>query len=178
MSAHASPFEQESSIALTCDSSATWMGSHASTSGTELTRPSEEWNALPQKTRYIRVTNSGPQLPKWIKPTVSAFSAIQNLQENWDSYGGKIIRHDLIKQSLIMLASIMEWNSPAPSVVPLGDGGIQIEWHKNQQDLEIIFSAEESPQFYYMNRKTGMDQEGFASADKYPTLTLLLRKIS
>lgn len=102
-------------------------------------------------------------LPAWVGPTISAFVGIQNLSENWDSYAGKPINRDLIKQSLYTLGLIMQAESPTPSVVPLGDGGIQVEWHRRQQDLEIVFSANEAPQFYYTNRLTGLEHEGFAN---------------
>jgi hypothetical protein len=98
-----------------------------------------------------------------VKPTISAFIGIQNLRENWNSYGGKSINNDLIQQALSVLGTIMQASSPAPSVVPMGDGGLQIEWHKRQQDLEIVFPADEAPQFYYRNRATGVEREGFAN---------------
>ncbi|MGB8478385.1 MAG: hypothetical protein WCE63_06045 [Acidobacteriaceae bacterium] len=115
-------------------------------------------------------------LPAWVEPTISAFVGIQKLSENWDSYGGKRINRDSINQSLRTLAMIMKTDSPAPSVVPLGDGGIQIEWHRRQQDLEIVFSADEAPQFYYQNRATGKLDEG--SADEIGKLIGLLRNLA
>jgi hypothetical protein len=110
--------------------------------------------ALPTRTKT---------LPAWVEPTVSALVGIQSLSENWDSYGGKPISLDLINQSLFTLRQIMQADSPAPSVVPLGDGGIQVEWHRRQQDLEIVFAADEAPQFYYTNRLTGLEQQGFSN---------------
>jgi hypothetical protein len=98
-----------------------------------------------------------------VKPTISAFINIQSLSTNWNSYGAKTINHDLIQQSLFVLQLIMKADSPAPSVVPMADGGIQIEWHRKQQDLEIVFPAEEVPQFFYKNRATGAEQQGFAN---------------
>jgi len=70
----------------------------------------------------------------------------------------------------------MEAASPAPSVVPLGDGGLQLEWHRKQQDLEITFAADDAPQFFYRNRAIGVEQDGYA--DDVIKLTQLLRKIA
>jgi hypothetical protein len=116
------------------------------------------------------------RLPSWIEKTISAYSGIQNLNENWDSYGGKKINHDLIRSSLSILAQVMEDSSPAPAVVPLGDGGLQLEWHRKQQDLEVVFPADDTPQFFYQNRSTGVEQEGFAC--DVLNLAQLLRKIA
>jgi hypothetical protein len=124
--------------------------------------------------RIIVTTDQSPP-PAWIEPTISALIGVQALPEGWDSYGGKKISRDLISQSLSVLEMIMGTTSPAPSVVPLGDGGLQLEWHRKQQDLEIAFPAHDPPQYFYQNRATGGEQEG--SASDITTLVQLLRKI-
>jgi hypothetical protein len=98
-----------------------------------------------------------------VEPTISAISSIQLLGENWDSYGGKKTSDDLIKLALSILTQIMPVNAPVPSVVPLGDGGLQLEWHRKQQDLEIVFPADTTPTFYYCKKNSGVETEGFAT---------------
>jgi hypothetical protein len=115
-------------------------------------------------------------LPDWILPTVRAFSHIQGLSDGWDSYGAKRVNHELIRSSLALLSLIMESNSPTPSVVPLTDGGVQIEWHRKRQDLEITFAADDPPQFFYRNNVDGEEEEGLANDQV--RLTKLLRNIA
>jgi hypothetical protein len=115
-------------------------------------------------------------LPTWVLPTISAFMRVQSLPENWDSYGGKRVDSDMVVQSLSVLEQIMGSTSPAPSVVPLGDGGIQLEWHRNQQDLEIAFPPDDLPQFYYRDRRVGAEHDGPAS--DVSNLAQLLRAIA
>ncbi len=137
-------------------------------SSAALTGPREQAFTFPARTStyHVVVTNTSPApvpaLPDWVGPTIVAFVGIQNLTDNWNSYGAKAVNRDLINQSLFVLGSVMQPDSPAPSVVPLDDGGLQIEWHRRQQDLEIAFTADESPQFFYRNRATGLLQEGAA----------------
>lgn len=114
-------------------------------------------------------------LPAWVRPTIAAFVSITSLADNWDSYGGKTINRDLINQSLLVLGMVMQADSPAPSVVPIGNGGLQIEWHRRQQDLEIAFAADEAPQFFYRNRATGALDEG--SARETEKLILFLKSL-
>jgi hypothetical protein len=146
-------------------------------SSAAFTEPREQAFTVSARTSAYRVVvrnNASPanDLPAWVKPTISAFIGIHNLPDNWDSYGGKAINRDLIQQSLSILGLVAQPDSPAPSVVPMGDGGIQIEWHRKQQDLEIVFPADEPPQFLYRNRGTGMLDEG--SADETEKLIRLL----
>lgn len=147
-------------------------------SSAALTRPREQALVFPSKGSAYRIvvtTNQVPT-PAWVEPTMSAFVGVQMLPDNWDSYGGRKTNRDIISQSLSVLALIMQATSPAPSVVPLRDGGIQLEWHRKQQDLEIAFPADAKPEFLYQNRGTGEEQEGQAS--DVMALAQLLRNIA
>lgn len=142
------------------------------------TKPKELSFVIPsdRSAQRILVTWSSDELPTWVKPAITAVMDIQALPENWDSYRGRKISRDLIGQSLSVLGQIMEVASPAPSVVPLADGGLQFEWHRKQQDLEIVFPADDAQRFFYQCRARGVEQEGLASDVK--TLAELLRNIA
>jgi hypothetical protein len=146
------------------------------TSSAALTKPKEREFVFPSGRSTFRIVVTTSEIPAWVEPTISAYVGVQTLPENWDSYGGKKINRDLINRSLSTLGLIMGPASPAPSVVPLGDGGLQLEWHRNQQDLEIVFPADDLPQFYYRDKRAGEEQEGPAS--DVSNLAQLLRNIA
>jgi hypothetical protein len=151
---------------------------HSAASLAALTKPRTHVVIFPSKGNAYRIvvtTNQTPT-PAWIEPTISAFIGVQSLPDNWNSYGAKKVNGDLISRSLAVLELIMEATSPPPSVVPLADGGLQLEWHRKHQDLEIAFTADETAQFYYENKTTGLAREGFAS--DVTSLTQLLRNIA
>ncbi len=131
---------------------------------------------FPSRESAYQFVVTARQLPSRVEQTIAAYSEIQSLNDNWDSYGGKRINRDLIGSSLSILAQAMEDASPVPAVVPLADGGLQLEWHRKQQDLEVVFPTDDAPQFFYQNRVTGVGQEGFAS--DVVTLAQILRKIA
>jgi hypothetical protein len=146
------------------------------TSSAALTKPKEREFVFPSGRSTFRIFVTTNPIPTWVEPTVSAFVAVQTLPENWDSYRAKKINRDLINQSLSTLELIMGPTSLAPSVVPLGDGGLQLEWHRDQKDLEIVFPADDLPQFYFKDNKAGVEQEGAASDATH--LAKLLRSIA
>jgi hypothetical protein len=146
------------------------------TSSAALTQPRERALVFPSRgSEYRIIVRTSQPTPAWVEPTMSAFIGVQMLPDNWDSYGGRKINRDIISQSLSVLALIMEATSPPPSVVPMGNGGLQLEWHRKQQDLEIVFPSDEAPQFFYQDRTTGGQQEG--STNNITTLVQLLRNI-
>jgi len=144
-------------------------------SSAALTGPREQSFTFAGKANTYRVLLRDHVLPAWVKPTISGFIGVQSLADNWDSYGGKAVNRELIERSLTVLVQIMRADSPAPAIVPLGDGGLQIEWHRRQQDLEIVVAADEAPRFYYKNRATGAEQEGLAN--QLGTLVQLLSNL-
>ena len=65
------------------------------------------------------------------------------LREGWDSYYGKPISKKTIKFTLETIARTFTENTPEPSnVVPGANGGIQIEWHMKDRDLEVEFTPD------------------------------------
>ncbi len=112
-----------------------------------------------KSTAYI-VSHNGEPFPSWVRPTIAAFNEIGSLPDNWDTYGGRAVKVERIEESFSLLRLVMQPNSPAPSVVPLSDGGVQVEWHRKQQDLEIVFPGIEDGLYLYSNRATGDEFEG------------------
>jgi hypothetical protein len=73
------------------------------------------------------------------------------------------IQEQIAQKALTVLVEVMENDAPAPSVVPLDDGGIQVEWHRRGRNLEIEFPAGEAPGFYYYEDGSELESEGQVS---------------
>ena len=59
------------------------------------------------------------------------------LPENWDSYGAHTPKREAAETAIQIIASIAHEAPPRPRVVPLGTGGIQLEWKKGARELEV-----------------------------------------
>jgi hypothetical protein len=84
---------------------------------------------------FLRRTNS------WHQDIVDTLCRYLALPPNWDSYGGKPLRHDAGMFTLQVLNSVLGPSIPAPHIVPIPDGGVQVEWHQNQLDIELYIAA-------------------------------------
>lgn len=85
----------------------------------------------------IRVELQTQEPPRWLLPTLRSLDELMTLPPNWDSYGAQPIRRRNAIEALSLLAEVSCVSTPAPSVVPLPDGGIQLEWHSGGVDLEV-----------------------------------------
>jgi hypothetical protein len=103
------------------------------------------------------------EVPSWLKPTIQSFLDLLQLPRDWDGYGAVEIQEQIAQKALFVLVEVMDNNAPAPSVVPLRDGGIQVEWHRRGRNLEIEFPADEAPSFYYYGDSSELESEGQVS---------------
>jgi hypothetical protein len=134
---------------------------------------SELWQAFPVERRRAYVSrgrvitfrwrDNGQSLPTWFDPTMQRFADLITLESNWDSYNGQTIDLPTVNKAAGLLDELLSPACPPPSVVPLSSGGLQLEWHRNGQDLELVFEPGEPPEFYYRNGLTGAEEEGMAS---------------
>lgn len=65
------------------------------------------------------------------------------LAEDWDSYGGSPISHDIIDEARKILTAGINLNLPPAWAAPGGDGGIGIQWDNDQAELYIDIVPEE-----------------------------------
>jgi hypothetical protein len=87
-----------------------------------------------------RVTLSDPQL-EWVEPVINRLNEICGLQVGWDGYRGCPTRFDVARFSFNLLQSICTPDTPAPSIVPLSSGGLQIEWSTEEAEIELTVYA-------------------------------------
>jgi hypothetical protein len=90
---------------------------------------------------------------------MQGFVDLLTLPHNWDSYGGQRINPGVVQDAVNLINPLLEPTSPAPRVVPLSSGGLQLEWHRGGIDLEVVFDRDGQPFFDYRNRENGDESE-------------------
>ena len=75
--------------------------------------------------------------PAWLSTVHRQIQDLLKLRPNWDGYGGKKIDPRRAQLVLDVLRVVMTEQTPIPAIVPGSDGGVQLEWHCGQVDLEV-----------------------------------------
>src|SRR5271166_6000708 len=101
----------------------------------------------------------GQPLPAWFDPLMQGFVDLLPLPTDWDSYGAGAIDQNIVRHAMTFASGLLGTTSPAPRVVPLSSGGVQLEWHRQGIDLEVVFDRDEQPFFFYRSRVTGEEAE-------------------
>lgn len=98
----------------------------------------------------------GQGLPRWVTPVMESICSRWGVNHNWDSYGAQPTNIIYVSRLMRELFPLMQDNSPIPVITPLPDGGVQAEWYKVNETLEIVVSSEEAPHFnYFVENPTG-----------------------
>src|SRR5205823_8499489 len=106
----------------------------------------------------IRSASSDP--PPWVTPTLRSMGELITLPSNWDSYGARAVDRHVVNSTLKLLGSIMRDSTPPPSVVPTVGGGLQLEWHTRDIDLEITLNPQAYPEVFCCDRNEGTERTG------------------
>lgn len=95
-----------------------------------------------------------------------------DLPENWNSYRSRRIDVSLVKDALNILTMLLAPGTRTPDVVPTALGGVQIEWHTSDADLEIEIRG--LGRYRVFHRHGDLDRE-FDLVDDISTLLPLVR---
>ncbi len=76
-----------------------------------------------------------------IKETAGKLIQLLTLRTGWDSYSARPIDPQNVFAALDLTLRVMERDTPTPHVVPRVGGGLQLEWHMNNIDLEIYVAV-------------------------------------
>jgi hypothetical protein len=74
---------------------------------------------------------------EWRDATFKRLEELVQLPVGWDGYDGLPVNLANAYFALQMLDTVCRTNTPTPQIVPMSDGGLQIEWHTLNEDIEI-----------------------------------------
>ncbi|MGM0575282.1 MAG: hypothetical protein ACQEXJ_06090 [Myxococcota bacterium] len=111
-------------------------------------------------------------------PVVRSCQALLELGPDWDSYGARPPRPDLVGAAIQLIGRLMAEGAPAPHVLPTNRGGVQLEWARNGRELEV--EVLEPDRFEVLYEEEGTDDvfEGEVDGDIRPILAQVRKLIA
>ena len=112
----------------------------------------------------------------WKADLGSRFNRLRSFKADWAGEGSQAICPVAIFRASRALDIALEGNSQPvlPSIVPVADGGLQLEWHGPEYDFEIYFGPDDSVTAIWEDRTSGVETEKDGNA----ALDLLFGSIS
>lgn len=121
--------------------------------------------------RTVPLLSAAPLDPR-LDDLVAKCARFLSLVENWNSYRSRPIDQKLVEEGLRLAAMVLTPGRRAPSIVPTAVGGVQLEWHSTDEDLEIEVRALGTYRVYH---RKGDQEEEFDVRDDLSKLVSLAR---
>lgn len=115
-----------------------------------------------------------PDASPWYGAALDQISGLTALAHGWNGYDAREVKADMAIDAAKFLTRVAFPGIAAPSIVPLSDGGVQVEWHRGGLDIEITFSDDE-PGVYVVDREGGEDELPLTEA--VPTIAKYWRRL-
>jgi hypothetical protein len=95
-----------------------------------------------------------PDASPWYGEALDRISGLTALAVGWNGYDAREVKADMAIDAARFLAKVAFPGIAAPSITPLAEGGLQVEWHRGGLDIEVAFSDDE-PGVYIVDREGG-----------------------
>jgi hypothetical protein len=121
----------------------------------------------PKEVRFPRFRahyDAGPER-KWQEDILARVCSLLTLREGWGGAKSSPIDHGAAMFALSVLQRVMSARTPKPQVVPLTSGGIQVEWHEKDIDLEFTVYAPYECSIWFEDHLTSTTKEAELDAD-------------
>jgi hypothetical protein len=92
--------------------------------------------------RQGRIVTQGQPRPLWADAAERQLNELLALEPGWDGYRAREVADAAVETTVELLDRFMDEAVEFPDLFPLNDGGIQIEWHADDVDIEIEVSPE------------------------------------
>lgn len=100
------------------------------------------------------------------RQAIATYGHLLNLQADWDGAGAKRIPATTFQFGLQLLQqAVADGMHAKVQIVPLSYGGIQLEWHSMNADLEVEIERPNRFQVYFHDAKTGQEEEFIGKND-------------
>ena len=105
-----------------------------------------EQRPRPHRLTFVIRLPAGAEI-SWLDGVSRQLGRILALEEGWDSYGGRRIKHESIR-GVVQLLDRLGADVRAPAVYPASDGSVVLEWTTVAGALEIKVEGNERVSFY------------------------------
>ena len=79
----------------------------------------------------------------------SSITKLVNLPQGWDGYNGLPVQPDVAEHARRFLALIRESTQLVPDIIPLSDGGLQLEWFVGAYEVEVVIALDGTAHVYF-----------------------------
>ena len=115
---------------------------------------------LPSVTGYkLRLDIFEEEPPTWFWRLVADANALLQLPTGWNAHNAAPVPPDAAATALDIVVRALLKGAPYPHITPLSSGGLQIEWHQPDIEIEVAVDHEGVVTVWCNDFQTGIEEE-------------------
>ncbi|HCF98935.1 MAG TPA: hypothetical protein DEV93_00145 [Chloroflexi bacterium] len=120
------------------------------------------WNVDLPDAYFLRVAEPREETSEsgWLIPVLERIDELLSLPPGWDTHGSRSINARHARRAVDFLMQVMGTDTPPPTIIPVSNGGVQLEWHLEGIDAETLFDDENDDDLYCLFVESGEEWEG------------------
>lgn len=115
--------------------------------------------------------------PPWFWRLVAESNVLLQLPAGWNSHNAAPVPPDAAATALDIVVRALLMGAPYPHITPLSSGGLQIEWHEPDIEIEVAVDGEGIVTVWYDDSQVGTEAE-FTDEQGAPRLLELVGRLS
>ena len=115
-----------------------------------------EYQAVTAKPERPTAEEMPLQLPAEIETSITE---LVNLPQGWDGYDGLPVRPEVAEHARRFMTTIRECTQLVPAIVPLSDGGLQLEWFVDAYEVEVVIAPDGTAYVHFECTSDGRIEE-------------------
>lgn len=76
--------------------------------------------------------------PPWAHTVAEQINRLTHLPPGWNGRSSRPLQKEAVERALDLLDTLMQADTPLPTIVPTNDGGLALEWRSDDVDLEAL----------------------------------------
>lgn len=106
----------------------------------------------------LQSSEAGAIFPWWVPAVETRLQQLVSLEDNWNSHGARPTLPSSMLLAVRVIASLVgnQPGRPLPQIVPTRDGGLQLEWHLPEAQIEISIDLADAV-WAYVTDDNGVD---------------------
>lgn len=100
-----------------------------------------------------------PPEPSLLARSRGTLTHLMALEEGWDGYDGLPMLPRVAEHTELFLEQVEAYTSIAPELVPLPNGGVQLEWYIGEVEIEVEIEPDGTTTILFECRSDGQSEE-------------------
>ena len=126
-----------------------------------------QWSLRSVLGKEVVVKGAGDH-PSWLAEVIAELQRLLHLNHGWDSYVARPVSPYAAVRGLNLLFEALPGSGPAPQLVPMSDGGLQMEWHLRGLNVEVSVPPTGDVEVWSEDLRSGDEQE--TTLDRTPEI--------